>query len=430
MNSRSIALTAVLIAGLGMAAQAGAPPKEEDEIWTLKEKALRGTTRGREEAVAKLGGISDENRLSEFKVSDFLLKLARDDANPSRVRSAAVEAVARNIRYVSGFADKALIPFIAILQDRGDSLYVRMKVAAVMANFLESEAVAHRMAFQTLEKVARDTREEPGLVAAALVTLGETGYVQALPVIKEAMKSSDPIVKQAALVALDKLLQKASKLAENADLTGLLISIARDEKLPAEMRKSAITSLAKAAGAGGDGANRMISVLVDILGKTKDPDLALVVVGSLQSVPTASSQAALAAAYETFSATPTAKGYANVRQAVAEALGEFFAPLATKDVLLGQKVAKTLMDIAGKDPAESVAVAALYSLGNMDSRKYNRVAVAQDLADAMKQEKTSAPKEVARESLVLVTGVDLGDDAEAWVKWVNDPKNKQRLLPR
>lgn len=431
MRLRSVALTAALIAGLGLAARAGTSGKVEDKdkIPELKEQASAGLTRDRVEAIRKLGAISDEGRLNRFGVPDFLLGILKDDENHPLVRGAAAEALARIIRYVPAFTDKALRPLIARLQDSTkESLYVRRKIAEAMGGFLDADAVAHSHAFRAMMRIAKARSDQPALVAAVLRTLGRTGYVKALPVVVAALQHPDEQIKAAALEALKKLLEGTTRATGLNEVVTQLVAIVSDEKIPVKIRIAAMWALVRTVRAGIP-MTRISGPLVAVLDKTRDPDLAAAVVEVLAEVPEKSSVAALKKAYDTFLNTPNARGYLNVRTMIAYSLGEYFHPLAKKgDIATGHEVRDLLIKICKKEPpgVNKAVKAAVYALGlMMSNKKYDRRPAVEDLIEAMAKDKAVAKD--AYRSLKLITDTDQGEDPKKWRKWFD--KNKRTLQP-
>ncbi len=420
MRLRSVALTAALIAGLGLAARAGTGGRVEDrdKIPELKEQASAGLTKDRVEAIRKLGAISDEGRLNRFGVLDFLLGILKDDENNPLVRGAAAEALARLIRYVPTFTDKALMPLVARLQDSAkESLYVRRKIAEAMGGFLDADAVAHSMAFRAMMRIAKARSDRPALVAAVLRTLGRTGYIKALPQVVAALQHRDEQIKAAALEALKELLDRTTRATGLNDVVTQLVAFVSDEKVPVKIRIAAMEVLVRTMKSGIPIA-RISGPLVAVLDKTRDPDLAVAVVEVLAEVPEKSSVAALKKAYDTFLNTPNARGYLNVRTTIAYSLGEYFHPLAQKgDTPTGQEVALLLIKICQKEPpgVNKAVRAAVQSLGLMMSKKYDRRPAVKDLIQAMATDKAVAKD--AYRSLNLITNTDQGEDPKKWQKW-------------
>jgi hypothetical protein len=240
-------------------------------------------------------------------------------------------------------------------------------------------------------------------------------------------------VRSAALEALEALLATTGKGIPVRDTVGQLVLIINDEKVPVEIRIRAMKALVGCLKAGVD-IKEVSRPLVEVLGKAceknkEQPELAVAVVQALHRVPDRASVEALWKAYSAFLATPGAKGYEDVREAVALTFGEYFHPLSKADVATGQQVAKHLLDISQKEPQGfSKAVrAAVWSLGLMDSRKYDRRDVVKDLISAMAGDPDAGVKKQAYVSLVRVTGTDQGPDVKKWQDWY--PKNKDRLGP-
>jgi uncharacterized protein (UPF0147 family) len=434
MKIRSTAIAALLTVLVGMASggePAGTKPENRDRIPELKEDATGGLTRDRLKAIDSLGSISDEKRLSQFGVPDFLLNILKDADNNSMVREAAADALAKIIRYVPTFTDKALRPLVSRLQDsRGESLSVRRKIARAMAGFLDPDSISHRNAYQALMRIAASSTDEPGLIAEVLRTLGSTGYGKAMSVVTTALRNKDDQVRAAALEALEALLS-SGKLDRPNDVVAILVQIISDEAVPEKLRIKAMVALVATMRAGVP-VNRVAAPLVAALGKAaekKQPELAKAVVKALHRVPDGNSVKALDAAYDTFLKTPKAKGFEDVRVAIALTLGEYFHPLARKnDKVTADKVAKTLLKICQKEPMDHTRAvkAAIFALSMMDSKKLDRTAVVWDLIDAMERD-----KDVTREahaSLVRIIGKDLGRKPKDWKKWYKE--NKNTLLPQ
>jgi HEAT repeat protein len=435
MKLRSVS-TAGLLTALTVLVLAAEPPKkveDKDRIPELKEKALNGLTQERTKAISTLGSISDERRLSQFGVPDFLLNILKDGNNNSMVREAAADALARIIRYVPAFTAKALRPLVSRLQDsKNESLNVRRKIAAAMAGFLEPESVGHRSAFQALMSIARARKDEPGLTAEVLRTLGKTGYSRAMTVIIAALRDKDDQVRAAALEALESVLSQVTLQRANAnEVVTQLVAILSSDNVPEEIRIKAMEALVATLRAGVE-VSRVAGPLVDALGKAcdkKQPDLAAAVVKALHRVPDKNSVVALKKAYGAFLNNPGAKGYEDVRVAIAYTLGEYFHPLAKKgDTVTAGEVAKALLEISQKEPPNSsrAVKAAVFSMGLMDSKKLDRTAVVADLIDAMARDKAVTAD--TRQSLVRIIGVDLGEDVKKWEEWFK--KNKDQLAPR
>ncbi len=427
MILRSIVLTAALIAGLGLAARAGTAGKVEDrdQIPELIAQASAGLTGKRLEAIRKLGAISDEARLARFSVLDLLLSILKDNDNNPRVRGAAAEALARLIRFVPTFTDKALRPLVARMQDSvKESLYVRLKIVEAMSGFLDADAVGHRMAFGAMMRIAKARSDQPALVAAVLRTLGRTGYSKALPEVVAALQHPNDQVKAAALLALKDLLAKTSRTGHLNDVVTQLVAIVSNEKVPVKIRIAAMQALVSTLKTGIP-VSRISGPLVAVLNKTRDPDLAVAVVEILAQVPEKASVAALKTAYDTFLNTPNARGYLNVRAMIASALGEYFHPMSKADAATGQQVALLLIKICQKEPpgVNKAVKAAIQSLGLMLSKKYDRVAAVDDLIKAMATDK--AVSRDAHNSLKLITNTDQGADAKKWREWFK--KNKSKL---
>jgi hypothetical protein len=422
------------LAAYGLAAEGPGEkkgPEDRDRIPELKEKATSGRTKERLTALNSLGSISDEKRLSQFNVPDFLLGILKDDDNNSMVREAAAGALSKIIRYVPAFTDKALRPLVTRLGDRrNESLSVRRKIAEAMAGFLDPDSISHRSAYQALMRIAGSRDDEPGLVAECMRTLGRTGYSPALSVIGAALRNKDEQVRAAALEALKSILTRVSLKRPN-DVINELVAIISDEKIPVEVRIKAMEALVATLRAGVD-VQRVAAPLVRALakaGENKQPELAKAVVNALHRVPEKGTVEALKKAYGTFLNNPGDQGKAaafeEVRESIALTLGEFFHPLAKKgDTVTAAEVAKALVDISQKEPpGKNRAVkAAVFSMGLMDSKKLDRTAVVADLIDAMARDKAVTVE--ARASLARIVGKDLGEDPKEWEKWYKDNKNK------
>jgi HEAT repeat protein len=437
IRSAAVALTVVLVLAGGLAA-GGAEPSgadNRDRIPELKEDAQSGLTQERLKALEALGAISDEGRLTRFSVPDFLLGILNKDANNSMVREAAADALARIVRYVPAFTDKALRPMVVRLQDRGrEALSVRRRIAAAMATFLDPEAIGHRAAFAALVAIASSQEEPSGLVAEALRTLGRTGYAPAINAVTAALQSREPEVRSAALEALEALLS-SRVLQRPEDVVNLLVRIVTDAKLSKAVRIRAMQALAATLRAGVP-VKRVAAPLVTVLNKAceeKQPELAKAVIRALHRVPDDDSVAALRKAHAAFKAQPKSPGFDEVRVAVALTLGEYFHPLAiSNDAATAGKVAKALIDIRGKEPATGGKVlrAAVFSMGLMDSTRLDRREVVGDLIENVLGGRVASGslKQEAHAALVRLTGKDLGEDPEDWKKWYE--ANKAALAPQ
>jgi hypothetical protein len=423
MKLRSLAAAAFLaaLAFSGLAAETGAA---RDMIPKLKEDAQDGLTDERVAAINKLGRITDEKRLVDFRVPQFLLGIVDDDGNNSVVRSAAADALAKIFRFVPDAGQGILKPLLARLQDsRNESFTVRRKIAEVMAVFLDPEAIGHRTTFTALMRIARDKAERPLLVAEVLRTLGRTNYGGATKVVIESLASNDKQIQQAALESLEMLMTNI-KLTKPNEVFNQLVTIINDEKVPEEIRIKAMKTLVSTIRAGVP-VNQVAGPLVQVLGKScdkKEPKMAREVVRALHRVPGSSSLEALRKAYTTFLNTPAAEGFPQVREAVANTLGEYLYPLAQKgDINTGQQVAKLLLEIS-RTGSDKPAQAAVKALRHMENPRYDRREVVADLIDAMARD--PMVKKQAYNSLVLITGVDLGENVGAWKEWfkVNKPK--------
>ena len=433
MKLRAIALVAGLLV-FAVPVLAGQPSnkvEDRDRIPELKEEAGAGLTDERVKAVKALGSISDEDRLSRFAVPDFLLEMLQSRDNNSKVREASAEALARIVRYVPSFTEKALRPLIVLLQDRaGESPLVRSKVAETMSSFLDPQSIAHKIAFQALNAVASSGNDDPGVTAACLLTLGKTGYADAMSAILGSLKSRDQQIRAAGLEALKAILVHTTMSRPN-DVVTQLVAIITDGNVPAEVRIIAMQTLVQTLKNGVD-PEKIAGPLVSVLNKAcdnKEAGLAEAVVLSLYRVPSSNAIAGLEKAYKTFINTPGAKGFENVRIAVAKTLGEYFHPLAMKgDRQAGARVAALLTEIAAKEPQgfDRAARQAVTSLGLMDSRKWDRTKVAAELVKAMTED--PAVRKQAHESLVRICGRDLGEDPKNWKTWIGD--NSSYLGPR
>jgi HEAT repeat protein len=435
---RFTVLVACVVALLCPLAAAGVPAggqevADRDRIPELKQGALDGLTDERVRAISALGAISDENRLTQFQVPDFLLGILNDTDNNSLVREAAVDALAKVIRYVPTFTDKALRPMVAILQaGRTESVSVRRRIAEAAAGFLDPGAVAHRSAFQALMRLATGRDEQPAIIAAAMVTLAQTGYSEALTVVLAGIRDNDEQIRAAALESLDALLAKV-KIQKPDELVTQLVAIVSDENVPVEVRMRAMSALVATLRTGVEVA-RVAGPLVQVLDKAceaKEPRVAAAVVTALYRVPERNSVEALKKAYNTFLNTPGADGHEAVRVAVALTLGEYFHAFAKRnDFASGQEVSKALMEISRKEPLgfTKAARAAVFALGLMENRKYDRTTVVADLIVAMAQDKEPEVKNEARRSLIRLTGRDLGDDPKKWEEWFK--KSKGELAPQ
>jgi HEAT repeat protein len=434
---RTIALvSAFLLSALTSAASAADGPAraevaDKDRIPELIKQATEGLTSDRVKAVAALGAISDEKRLTQFRVPESLLGLLNDEGNNSVVRCAAAEALAKIVRYVPDSADTILKPMLTKVQDARENDAVRLKIAQAMAGFLDAEAVSHRTAFQALLRIAGSRTDRPSLVAEVLRTLGRAGYRDALPAVLAALRDEDDQIRAAALEALEAVLARAGAVARTGDMVAQLVAIITDDKVPVEVRIKAMDALVGTLRAGAD-IRQVASTLVEVLGKAcdkKEPELAAAVVRVLYRVPEKTSVDALRKTYTVFMTTPNAKGFEDVRVAVAVTLGEYFHPLAKPggDLTTGQEVAKLLVEISQKEPPgfNRAPKAAAASLGMMDSRKYDRTAVVADLVDAMARDQ--AVRDDAYFSLTRITGADAGKDPKKWEEWYK--KNKDRLGP-
>jgi len=439
MRTLTLVLAALLaVTVLAPAGEGGTRPDvaAADRIPEIKERAIEGDTLERAAALAELGAITDEKRLTQFQVPQFLLKVLNDDTTNSIVRSAAAEALAKIVRYVPDSADTILRPMLTRLQDnRNESTAVRCKIAQAMAGFLDVEAVSHRTTFQGLVRIAKERTDPPLLVAEVLRTLGRTGCREGLTAVLLALKpEEDEQVRSAALEALEALLATAGPTGRGTEeMIAQLVTIISDDKVPVEIRIRAMKALVSSLRAGVNIA-QVSRPLVEVLGKAceknkEQPELAVAVVRALRRVPERSSVDALWKAYSAFLATPGAKGYEDVREAVAQTLGEYFLPLAKTDVAAGQQVAKHLLDISQKEPQGfSKAVrAAVWALGLMESRKYDRRDAVKDLIAAMAGDPDTTVKKQAQASLVRITGTDQGQEVKKWQGWYE--KNKDRLGP-
>jgi HEAT repeat protein len=418
----------ILVLGPGSAARAGTADAR-DRIDQIKAEALTGRTPERVKAIEQLGRITDEGRLTLFKVPEFLLDILGERLNNADVRGAAADSLAKIFRFVPDSTQGIVGSLVKHLQDGKEEPAVRRKIAEVMAVFLDPEAVTHRTAFQELSRIVKNRNvNRPLLVAEALRALGKTGWVAALGEVVAAVRSEDEQVRRAAIEALQRLLSGGGKIMDKRTLVNQLVAIVTDDKVPFEIRKEAMKALVTTIRAGVD-VQEVAATLTRVLAtacEKKEAELAAAVIEVLYLVPEKSTVDALRRAYQDFK---DVKEGGTVCVEVAVTLSDLFHPLAVNNqTALGQEVGTLLLQMSQNMDAR-VAQAAVKGLGMMTNEKYNRVGVVNELIKTMEKDKSAAVRAEAYNSLVKITQADLGDrDPKRWREWFE--KNKHLLGPR
>lgn len=430
----SILAAGALCAALAATAAAAEPakPEEDPNSQVLKAKDLvrNGLIKERVEAVQTLGKITDQGRLQQFEIGAFLVNVVADKGYPPRVREAAVAALASVVKFDPPVKDKLMGPFVARLGDKTEAQTVRRALAEALGVMLTDGKPADDIGFAALEKVARDRQEEGALGAAALIALGKAGRAQSINLVVAAIRdaAAPQDVKTAAVQALGLMLPQI-RVKESPDLVQVLANLLADEKLPVEPRVIAAKTLAAAISSGAASVQQVAAPLAAAIEKATDPVLAKGLVEAMAYTPDPAAIAALGKAYAVFSNVSGGEPYKQVRKAIAQALGEYFHPLAREGRHpVGQTAAKLLVDVLKKEPDGDVKAAAVFSLGGMYDPKYDRSEAAAELLEALAAKGSSEElKAEAKDSLEQICGTSRAD-AEAWTQWLKD--NKGKLLPR
>jgi len=439
MRLLSTALVATLLLGCWAAAGAGEKdkPAARDRILELMDTVRNGLTEEKVTALDELGSITDEGRLDKFGVPPFLVGVIKSGDYVPRVRAAAVKALTGVMKFVPNSKDTALQVLTFALADAKEQTAVRQAIAEAMGGMLNAEAAGDRTSFNVLVAIVRERKDDAAVVCAALVAFGRTGYREAINLVVAAVSDPNPEIREAAIKALEAMFNSSRPGAVNMDTINILVRMASDDKLPLEVRESAMRTLVAAMKAGVARPTEVAPALVSILEKAGDARLAEAVVKVLTLVPEDISVEALRKAYETFQKPPAAgQDYADVRAAIARALGEYLHPLARKgQVPSGQSAAALLIRICSKDPNPKVVTAAAYSLSNLCDARYDRREAARELIETLASDSDRTVVQTVRETLKWVTGREIArgekdpkEAAREWKKWYE--ANKDSLAPR
>jgi hypothetical protein len=436
MKKFSIALSVALLFGmLAVPVMAGEvipgvdEPASRDIIPDLIAKAKSGYSQDRIDALSKLGSITDERRLTQFDVPAFLLKQATTAANNSLVRSQALTSLGKTLRYVPNFTGTALSPLIASLHNRKTALHAKLTTVAVIGSLIKPREISHRPAFQALLKLTVANGTNPSLVGACLTALGSAGYSDALPVVLTSIRNKNVQIREAALVALEALLNTASTRSA-ASVVNTLVAIVIDDKVPEKVKIKAMKALVATLKSGVK-VDKVSGPLVRALGKAcdkKEPILAEAVVGALSRVADGVSIAALKKAYATFSSTPGADGFEKVRIKVALTVGDYIHPLVqANNTRNAKECGDLLLEICRKEPQgfTKAIKAAMFGLKLYEDKRLDRRPIIKDMIDAMAHDKDVAKE--ARAVLVHHCAVDKGNIAKTWQEWFK--KNRARFAP-
>ncbi len=431
-------LVATLLCGMWGAASAGEPPAARDSISELMDVVRNGLTDEKVAALGKLGTITDEKRLGDFKVPGFLGGVVKSADYPPRARVAAVEALAAIMKFIPDSKDTVINVLTERLIDRNESTAVRRAIAEAMGSFLVADSPGDRNAFNVLVGIARERKDDAPVVGAAIATLGRTGYREALGLVVAGISDGDADVRASSLKALELMFSSRVATQPSSEVVRTLMAMASDDKAPLASREAAMRAMAGAINTGAVKGTEVAQQLAGILEKAPDAKLATAVIDVLTRVPEPASVEALRKAYESFQKPGTpGQDPAEVRVAVAKALGEYLHPLARRNqVPAGQSAAALLIKVCRSDPSAKVVVAAIFSLGNMVDAKYDRREVVRELIETMASDTDKTISQAARDTIQFITQREIASDekdpkaaAVVWKAWYESNKDT-KLAPR
>jgi len=421
-----IAALSLTCASVASARDSGPGPEEDVTPGELIARAERRTTLvDCLLALRALGEIRDRESLREWDVVDALSRLARD-GHP-RVALAAIESLGALYRFDPTIKTIVRDALVELFDDAARHVLVRRACAIQLGGICKAGEFADRNALRALERGTKPSAGNPPEVcAAALKALGRIGDPVARETIREALASTDPTIRAAALEALVSALKGPSgKKFFDAGLATVLLDLLGDDDLPAGSK----STVAEAIGL-------IISMKCPIPGAEapflrmlRESDDEITVKSALKALALSGSVKAATAfppVYDRF--LPAREGGADaararVRSMVCAMVGELFLKWAGDPNVPGT-TARPLVDMLGKaimDADRDVVSQAAVALGNLYDKKYDRRKAALFLLALMSAKGVDeSVRAFAVGSLEIITGRALGLDVQAWEDWVRD----------
>jgi hypothetical protein len=417
----------------------GSPPaaaaRRGEEVEQLISTVKIGSLRERLETLEKLAQLRDVRQIREWDIVDLLMELAKED-NP-RIARRAVAALGD---LVMG-ADKALkalvrTPLVKVLRDSKAHSLVRVEAARQLGRILVSGEFSDAEGINALARAAtHGPQDKPEVAAAAILALGDIGDKAGKNIIRNGLGSKDPIIREAALEAIESYLtgENAGSIVDGA-LGEVLLRLLRDDSLHHNAKERILQAVARTTKHGGPKRKAEQAFLKVI----KEESRASTVVAALRALGFAGSPdsaSAMVATYERFSKPLEGKEREaeTVRAQVCATVGEFFDAWGRQHGLgKAQRAAGLLSELLTKammeDQSQMVKKEAIVSLGNLYDRKYDRRKPAAALIALLGVEDTADDlKSMAAESLEVLSGRSFGSDADRWEAWFL--KNQHKLAP-
>lgn len=398
----------------------------------MKEAGV-GTRHERNQALEELSAIDDPARLREAGVIPFLIEMLKDKDDNPRIRRQVAGMLGRYgrglDRAVKSEAREALVD---VLLDKPDMVIVRVQAAHQLGRMLVPGETDDAAAVNALIRTASAGRMEapPEVQSAALLALGEIADPKARNVIIDKFRSSDSMVRDAAIEAYSKALM--SRRAEgfvDSMATRKLVGMLADPTLSADVRRMVIDSFPRIVKAGGR-VEGVTKPLAKIIREEESVYPVVMAVRAVGLIGERGSADPLEEAYDRFKE----KQGEDVRWHACQSAGEIFPLWARRGdfrsyVGEASRLSRFLINALLSDSSEKVREAAAIALGNMYSRKYDKTdAVAALIAMLAEEGVEATVKKAALDSLEVLTGRALGMDAERWKDWFRS--HKDRLRPR
>jgi hypothetical protein len=220
--------------------------KEEADLMDLINKASRGSTRVRGEAITSLAG-RDKETIKEHSIVDMLLGFAADGGESVFVRVVAIEGASK----IASATDKSyrneLVRVLRpMIDNKGEPQMVRHTIIKEAPQYVERGSINASQMMSSLGRVINDQLEEPFLIGIALRTVGYLGGPTEYKIIRDKLSSSKEQISAMAFEALLLWLQY-NDLPRNGDpsLVRILLEYVRDADRPAEKRITAMRILAQ-----------------------------------------------------------------------------------------------------------------------------------------------------------------------------------------
>lgn len=424
MRATGWLLAAYMLSAAVICAEGGGDEKESEvaRFRQIKVWLADGSTNEQLDAAGQLAGFSAE--MHKEVVSLIAETLADMDQNV-RIKFPLLDALgslySKATAAMRSDIKKALFGTAKRTEENGG---VRAQAILLLANMVRKDAFDDREVINKIKAMESERGEDERVVGAVvqfMFAIGElpksfpppTGteesqlrFVQALFAYLAAGKSLPPLLAQQ------------------------LLDMLRDKARPVSVRIR-VMELLSMAYKRGDRITGVPDVFGTIAKSEKDMPLRTAAIKAVGRAGDAEAARVVIAAYEENKGNESADAVA-LRITACETAGEFFPILARRmDIarhsLTIKKLTDMLVEALNADPSSAVGKAAAYSLGNMNSPRYERMSAVSALIEALK-DKDEGVRTTAYESLKLVTGEDLGQDHNQWRKWYE--KNKEKLRSR